>query len=102
MKENIIDKILSSSGYLPPRNEEEMSAFEKIYSKVEVDESFHVDVDSIVNGTCHYKPKVYPISSGKSKMSQYDIRAAARNFEGMPKDVIEKLKKQHQDDGDKC
>ena len=48
MKENIIDKILSSSGYLPPRNEEEMSAFEKIYSKVEIDESFHVDVESIV------------------------------------------------------
>lgn len=100
MKENIIDKILSSSGYLPPRNEEEMSAFEKIYSKVEIDESFHVDVDSIVKGTCHYKPKVYPTSSGKSKMSQYDLRAAARNFEGMPKDVIEKLKKQHQDDDD--
>ena len=100
MKESIIDKILSSSGYLPPRNEEEMSAFEKICSKVELDESFHVDVDSIVTGTCHYKPKVYPIFSGKSKMSQYDLRAAARNFEGMPKEVIEKLKKQHQDDGD--
>ena len=100
MKENIIDKILSSSGYLPPRNEEEMSAFEKIYSKVEIDESFHVDVESIVNGTCHYKPKVNPISSGKSKMSQYDLRAAARNSEGMPKEVIDKLKKQHQDDGD--
>ena len=45
MKESILDKILSSSGYLPPRNEEEMTAFEKIYSKIEVDKYYHVDVD---------------------------------------------------------
>lgn len=34
MKESIIDKILSTSGYLPPRNDDEMEAFEKVYSKV--------------------------------------------------------------------
>ena len=50
MKESIIDKVLSTTGYLPPRNEEEMTAFEKIYSKVEIDENFHVNVDSIANG----------------------------------------------------
>ena len=54
MKESIVDKILSSTGYLPPRNEEEMEAFEKIYSKVVIDESFHVDVESIFSGSCIY------------------------------------------------
>ena len=99
MKESIIDKILSSTGYLPPRNEEEMTAFERIYSKVEIDESFHVDADSIINGNCHYKPKVVQMSSTNS-VSQADLRMAARNFGKLPEDVVEKLKQQHKDDGD--
>lgn len=99
MKESIIDKILSGTGYLPPRNEEEMTAFERIYSTVEIDESFHVDVDSIINGTCHYKPKAVKMSSTNS-VSQTDLRMAARNFGQLPEDVVEKLKKQHKDDGD--
>ena len=99
MKESIIDKLLSSTGYLPPRNEEEMTAFEKLYSKIEVDENFHVDVDSIVNGGCHYKPKVVSMASS-GRFTQNDLRMAARNFGNLPADVIEKLKKQHKDDGD--
>lgn len=99
MKESIIDKFLSSTGYLPPRNEEEMNAFEKIYSKVEIDEDFHVDVDSIVNGGCRYEPKVIPMTNTGS-VSQDDLRMAARNFGKLPEEVIEKLKKQHKDDGD--
>lgn len=99
MKESVIDKILSSTGYLPPRNEEEMIAFEKIYTKVEIDESFHVDNDSIVNGGCQYEPKVIPMT-GSGEFSQDDLRMAARNFGKLPEDVIEKLKKQHKNDGD--
>ena len=99
MKESIIDRILSSSGYLPPRNEEEMTIFEKIYSKIEVDENFHVDVDCIVNGCCQYESKVIP-QTGSGKFSQDNLRMAARNFCKLPEDVIEKLKKQHKDDGD--
>ena len=79
MKESIIDKILSSSGYLPPRNEEEMTAFEKIYSKIEVDKDFHVDVDNIVNGGCQYEPRVLPLAIS-GDFSQDDLRMAARNF----------------------
>ena len=99
MKESIIDKILSSTGYLPPRNEEEMTAFEKIYSKIEVDKDFHVDVDNIVNGGCQYEPKVIPLASS-GDFSQNDLRMAARNFGKMPAEVIEIIKKQHKDDDD--
>ena len=99
MKECIIDKLLSSTGYLPPRNEEEMTAFEKIYSNVEIDENFQVDVDSIVNGGCHYKPKVVSMTSS-GRLAQNDLRLAARNFDNLPADVIEKLKEQHKNDGD--
>lgn len=48
-KENIIDKVLHTTGYLPPRNEDEMKEFEKIYSKVNVNKKFKVDVNKIVN-----------------------------------------------------
>ena len=99
MKESIIDKILSSTGYLPPRNEEEMTAFEKIYSKVEIDENFHVDVDNIVNGGCPNEPKVIHMTS-TGKLLQEDIHMVARNFGKLPGDVIEKLKKQHKGNGD--
>ncbi len=98
MRESIIDKILCSTGYLPPRNEAEMTAFEKEYSKVAIKEDFHVDIEQIVNGGCGVKPGVSHFFSGN--MSPSDMRIAARNFESLPKDVIEKIKKQHKGEDD--
>ena len=46
---NQIDKVLHTSGYLPPRNEEEMIAFEKVFSKIKVRNGFRIDVTKIVN-----------------------------------------------------
>ena len=93
MKDSIIDKILCSTGYLPPRNEEEMTAFEKIYSKVTVKSDFRVDVDQIVNGGCRVKPIVRHFESGNASL--VNVHLAARNLEALPKDVVEKIKKQH-------
>jgi hypothetical protein len=98
MKDSIIDKILCSTGYLPPRNEEEMTAFEKIYSKVTVKTDFRVDVDQIVNGGCRVKSIVHRFESVNASSS--DMLLAARNFEALPKDVIEKIKKQHKSKDD--
>ncbi len=100
MKESIIDKILCSTGYLPPRNEDEMNAFEKVYSKVNVKTDFRVDVDQIVNGSCRVKPIVRRFESGYASSS--DMRIAARNFEALPQDVVEKIKKQHKGKDDEC
>lgn len=98
MKESIIDKILCSTGYLPPRNEDEMTIFEKEYKKVTLKTNFHVDVDQIVNGGCMVKPIVRHYNGGATSS---DIRLAARNFEALPKDVIDKIKKQHKGEDDK-
>lgn len=49
MDKTTLEKLLCISGYLPPRNEEEMEAFEKVYSKIQIDKTFKVDVDSIIN-----------------------------------------------------
>lgn len=98
MDKDIINKILHSTGYLPPRNEEEMLSFESFYSKVEVDKSFHVDVDSIVNGKCRYNPSAIKHLDGGIAVE--DRRMAARNYESIPSDIIEKIKKQHNPHGD--
>jgi hypothetical protein len=99
MKENVVDKILSITGYLPPRNEEEMEAFEKVYSKAIIDKNRHVDVDSIVNDACRY----IPVESKKEYniFPSGELRMVARNFEHMPKEIIDKIKKQHKKNGDK-
>ena len=99
MKESIIDKILCSTGYLPPRNEEEMTAFEIVYSKVTVKTDFRVDADQIINGNCKVKPLVRHLRGGSASSS--DMRLAARNYEALPKEVIDKIKKQHKGADDK-
>lgn len=93
MKESIVDKLLCTEGYLPPRNDVEMIAFEKIYSRMSVNAEFHVDVDRIVNGGCCVKPTAHHTDRVMTRVN--DMRIAARNFEEIPKDVIEKIKKQH-------
>lgn len=97
MKDSIIDKILHSTGYLPPRNEKEMDAFECEYSQVKIDRAFSIDVDSIVNDGCRYNPVVRPVVHS-GKFTDNDLRMAARNFGQMPDEVIEKIKKQHKHD----
>lgn len=92
MKESIVDRLLCTEGYLPPRNDEEMIAFEKNYSRMSVNSEFHVDVNRIVDGGCCIKPSTRPTSR---VITRANVRIAARNFEDIPKDVIEKIKKQH-------
>lgn len=98
MDKDLINKILHSTGYLPPRNDGEMLYFERIYSNVEVDKSFHLDVDSIVNGICRYNPATIKHIDGG--IAAEDSRMAARNYESIPSDIIEKIKKQHNPHGD--
>lgn len=97
MKKSIIDQILSTTGYLPPRNEEEMIAFEKVYSSVTVNEDSLIDVSRIVNEVCPIRPTIH---IGGSPISASDIRMAARNYEAMPRDVIDKIKNQHKGEDD--
>ena len=56
MKELTIEEfeaMLCSTGYLPPRNEEELLFFEQLYGAQKSRlAGKHVDVESIINGTC--------------------------------------------------
>ena len=98
MKDSIVNKILCTTGYLPPRNEEEVMAFEKLYSQKAVKKDFHVDVDRIENGVCRVRSLVGSMGSGT--FSSSDMLMAARNYENLPKDVMDKIKKQHKKEDD--
>lgn len=94
--------MLGAMGYLPPRNEEEHLFFEQMHeSYVPKTKDRHVDIEAIVSGRCEMR-----ILKDESKMhfvaeelpqifadSMYSM--AARNFNDLPKNVIEKIKKQH-------
>ena len=49
MNKETLEHLLCITGYLPPRNEEELEEFEKEFSKVEVKEKFSVDIDKITS-----------------------------------------------------
>ena len=95
--------MLCSTGYLPPRNEDELMFFEQMYENYNSKlKDKHVDVESIVNGVCrvvsHYNfdmdnnNKTFSMVAEEPD-SPYSM--AARNFDKLPKDILEKMKKQH-------
>lgn len=47
MDKETLEHLLCISGYLPPRNEEELMEFEKECDKVEVKQKIHIDIDKI-------------------------------------------------------
>ena len=106
MKELTIEEfeaMLCSTGYLPPRNEEELLFLEQLYDAQKSSlTGKHVDVESIINGTC----RLVSGSVGDSRdmdssfMEKEDIfdgnySLAARNYKTLPKEVLEKMKQQH-------
>jgi len=93
MKE-IIDKILCNSGYLPPRNEEEMIAFESVYSKVKIKKGFHLNVDKIVEGSCPIR--VVAHTYAEEAYGSSNKRIAVRNCRSLAQYIMtEKIKTQH-------
>lgn len=100
-----LETLLCSTGYLPPRCEEELLFFNQLYEgyKSRIAER-HIDVESIINGTCcvvttsnrNYEiPNVEP-SMVADNDNHYSM--AARNYEKLPKDIIDKMKSQHKSD----
>ena len=95
--------MLCSSGYLPPRNEDELMFFEQMYENYNSRlKDKHVDGESIVNGACRvvspYNFDMYDNDKTFSMVAEetdYSYSMAARNFDKLPKDILEKMNKQH-------
>lgn len=93
-----IEALLSSSGYLPPRNEEELRQFEELYEDYQpVNAGRHIDTQSIIKGVCQYRSIKVP--DEKDNISGEDIDVAARNYDSLPRSVIDKIRNQHHNNG---
>lgn len=96
-----LDTMLCSTGYLPPRTEEELMFFTQLYEEYTSHiEDRYVDVEAIINGACHivsnhkYVNRVesYPMVADEI---DHTYSMAARNFDKLPKDILDKMKRQH-------
>ena len=84
---------LCSTGYLFPRNEIELSRFERIYPEVERksnDDS--VDPFTIIDGSRQRKPFRLDLEDDEIE-NLPELRMAARKYKNLPDHIIEKIKK---------
>ncbi len=87
-----ITEWLCSTGYLFPRNELELSRFEKLYGDLnEGITGNEVDPDRIINGTTDTVIIKMPNTEAESNFSEFKM--VARNGAGIPKHILEKMKK---------
>lgn len=95
--------LLCSTGYLPPRNEDELSFFSEMYCDYNSRlEDRHVDIEAILNGACKMEGKdSYGEERCTDNHSAFSENAskfysmAARNYSKLPAGVLDKMKKQH-------
>ena len=73
-----IADVLCSAGYLPPRNVQDISRFERIYDGQRFEtEGHHIDADAIFDSViCSTTRKGYVQSLRKLKTDQTQLRAA--------------------------
>lgn len=96
------DVMLCSTGYLPPRNDEELMFFNQMYEgyKPRI-ANRHVDVDAIINGKCNLVPSsvtddyIPLIVCAAETVNDNQYSMAARNYEKLPKKILDKMKNQH-------
>lgn len=96
------DVMLCSTGYVPPRNDEELLFFNQMYEgyKPRI-VNRHVDVEAIVNGKCNLVHSsdtddyfhLTVCAAETINGNQYSM--AARHYEKLPKKILDKMKKQH-------
>lgn len=87
-----ITEWLCSIGFLFPRNELELSRFEKIYSEEEDSVTGNeVDPDRIIRGETKGQVIDFKTKSEEADFSNYKM--VARNNAGLPKHILDKMMK---------
>ena len=105
---NEMEIMLCSTGYIPPRNEEELLFFNELYENYDSRiKNRHVDIEAIFNGlNCVVSNYIYvdKQSSRDCKMvaedENHEYSMAARNYGRLPKGIIAKMRNQHKSKDD--
>jgi hypothetical protein len=83
---------LASTGFLFPRNELEMSRFDKLYHDQTDDASdFQVDFDNIFKSTVPVK--TIPLKSEADEENIIPLKMVARKGASLPKHILDKIRK---------
>lgn len=99
--ERNLNNVLSSTGYICPRNELELEAFEKLYENFESKIKDEViDLNEIFEKRSQHKGKVISFTFEQNENIS-DLKMAARKGEdSIPTEILEKMKRKHKN-GDK-
>ena len=97
------ETMLCSTGYLPPRTENELIFFNQMYEGYQSRMADrHVDVDAIVSGACRVVSiREYDIDIDEESYTMIaegfddSYSMAARNYDKLPKEILDKMRKQH-------
>lgn len=103
-----LDIMLCSTGCLPPRTEDELLFFTQMYEDYSSRlANKHVDIDAIINGTCRVmsshtyelepEDNIYSMVADDADIT-YSM--AARNYDKLPKEILDKMRKQHRTKND--
>src|SRR5258708_39908101 len=88
-----IDEWLSSTGYLFPRTELELTRFEKLYAENIVGiTGKEIDPDKILAEQFD-QAKVVPLKAKQIKEEFTEYRMVARNGNNIPRHILDKMKK---------
>ena len=95
-----ITEWLHSTGYLFPRNEIELSRFERLYPEIEREtEDSAIDPFVILEGGRHRK--LFKLDIEDEQVEDYpQIKMAARKYQNLPKHIIEKIKQNQKKSSD--
>lgn len=95
-----LDDWFASTGFLYPVNEIQLKRFNKLYEDFDFKlKDKRIDVDSIINGYIKRSTIVFPWKEDDNIEEDFEtLRMAARKGQNVPKDIIAKMLKKHNDE----
>jgi hypothetical protein len=103
VKEETFSKWLSSTGFLFPRNEEELDLFEELYKDYEVKtDKSNINIDDIINGNFKRRAssKLIMFEKDYDETEISELGMAARKGEScLSLEMLQKMKSKHGKNG---
>jgi hypothetical protein len=103
ISESNLDDWLHSTGYLYPKNEQQLDRFNKLYEDYDFKlKNATIDIKSIIDGTLCNKAKVIPLNIDSDINNEIEsLRMVARKGQdNLPKHIIDKMRNKHRDSDD--
>ena len=91
------DELLAIAGYTYQRNDKELEQFESLYENYDFKlKDFRVNPEKIINQSFQKKGKVLKIRNEEEQKDIDELKIAARKGnEKIPKSIIDKMKRKH-------